>query len=117
MSEEWDNLRKKLYEEVATIKKGFETGLAAVKKELSVVKDKLGEVTKQNIIMGKDIETILKMGEENSKAREELEKFIFKGNGQPSLLSRVVQNGTWIKIYGTIIILIVGVLITGYIKM
>lgn len=90
-------------------------------KEWSSFKTQMrGEVKRlsdQNIIMGKDIKTLLTMAEESKKMYDDLVQTIYKGNGKPSIMERLATHATCFKIYGGIIFLIVGGMATAYFQL
>ena len=81
-----------------------------VREDVKEIKESINNINYNQGLAQKDIEAILKVS-------EELCRVVYKDNGQPSIMARLVQHATWIKIYGTIIVLIVGGIITGYHKL
>jgi len=91
------------------------------RKEWSDFKEDMrGEVKQlsdQIIVMGKDIKTLLGMAEDSKDAYDDLVQTIYKGNGKPSIMERLATHATCFKIYGALILLVVGAMVTGYVKL
>jgi len=72
-------------------------------------------LSNHNIIMGKDIKTLLAMAEEFKKAHDDLIVDIYKGPA--SIMTRLARHDVWIGIGGLLFITIAGAMATAYVNL
>ena len=100
-----------------TQRKEFEEYKGEMRDEVKEIKDSIFDISRNQAIAQKDTTAILTVVTSLHKRLDEFDKVIFKGNGRLSILETLAVHSSWIKLWGTVSVLIIAGIVVGYFQL